>query len=105
MEDKKGMGMCREGGGCHGGCGDHWMSRGEHSIVRGFLYFFLLVFVFWIGLALGEMRAYLSNEGYGRMNPYMMQNRWGDQETYAPMMGRPGGYDTTPQSSPSSPKR
>ena len=84
MEDKK-AGMCREGSGCHGVCSDHWMSKDEHSLVRGFLYFFLLVFVFWIGLAIGEMKAYLkSQDAYDyRMFPNdMMQNRG----NYAPMM-------------------
>ena len=105
MEDKKGMGMCREGCGCHGAYGDHWMSRGEHGIVRGFLYFFLLIFVFWIGLALGEMRAYLrSQDDYGyRMRPgSMMQGGYWDNQGYPTMMER---YGATPQSSPSSPKK
>ena len=102
MEDKKGAGMCREGCGCHGGCGDHWMSTSEHSIVRGFLSFFLLLFIFWIGLAIGEMRAYLKSQDAHDYRMIPVQDSWGDQGTYAPMMG---GSGTIPQPNPLSPRR
>ena len=90
MEDKKGTGMCRESGhgcACGGSYGDHWMSRSEYSIARGLMTFVLVLFVFWIGLTLGEFKAYVRMEGFGYtgMMPSMM--RW-DQGSYAPLTGR-----------------
>lgn len=55
----------------------NWMSHDEYRIVRGIMMFFLVLFVFIAGLALGELKAYLrQQDGYGikwgRMSPRSM---------------------------------
>ena len=111
MEEKKNsMGLCREcksGCTCEGMYSDHWMSHTEHTVVRNILFFMLLVFVFWIGLALGELRAYLKQET-NAMYPIhnsMMGSYW-DQNEVPSMMGRNTGPNTATQSpAPSSNRR
>ena len=73
-------GGCTCGGGMMGGMS--WMSNDEHRIVRGIMMFFLLLFVFFIGLALGELKAFLrQQDGYGDymgrgMRGVMHQTTW-----------------------------
>ena len=103
MEDKKGMGMCRESGhgcGCGGSYGDHWMSRSEHSIARGLMTFVLLLFVFWIGLALGEFKAYVRLETFGSTG--MMQSMMPslNQGLYVPLPGRTAGSESVQSPAP-----
>ena len=92
MAEKKDMDSCRVGCSCDGMKGDHWMSHTEQVIVRHILHFMLLVFVFWAGLTLGELRAYLkadNNFGYP-MNDSMMELR--GKNIYPSMMGGDAGF-------------
>ena len=104
MEEKKGsMGHCREAGcNCGGTCGDHWMSQTEYTIVRNLLLFMFILFVFWTGLTLGELRAYLkANNNFGYpINDSMMG--WYGERDINPSMMRQGStrYTATPSSSP-----
>ena len=60
------MDECKECA-CASGMSHHnWMSHDEYRIVRGIMMFFLILFVFVAGLALGELKAYLrQQDGYG----------------------------------------
>ena len=97
-EKKESMdcGDCRMGGTCRGMSGDHWMSHSEFTIARGLLTFVLMLFVFWIGMAIGEMKAFLREEGgFGPGYMMMRQANWDTNAVYAPR-----GAVASPSSTP-----
>ena len=101
MEEKKSShALCREsksGCTCEGLYGDHWMTRSEYALVRNLLLFMFILFVFWAGLTLGELRAYLkadNNFGYPIPVNESMMGSYADRNEYPPMMGRDAGANT-----------
>lgn len=77
MEDKKNsMCSCGDTSGC-GHCGGNLMGLGRHHhLTRALLYLVVLLFVFWIGLGLGELKGYLRyapfDSGYNMYPPAWM---------------------------------
>ena len=106
MEEKKASHMCREskaGCTCEGMFSDHWMSQTEYTIVRNLLLFMFILFVFWTGLTLGELRAYLkadNNFGYPIPASDSMMGSYANRNEYPPMMGRGTGASTAPSPTP-----
>ncbi len=95
MDDKKGMcGDCREGAqGSDNNCGkcDHCLVGKHHSLARMLLCLAILFFVFWVGLAMGELKAYLreGRDGSYGITPMMYVNNG------YKMMDPANQYDTT----------
>ena len=98
MEDKK-CSMCACNG-ANSGCGhqgNNWMTLGgHHHLTRAFLYLIVLLFVFWIGLGLGELKGYLRyapfDSGYG-MYPMWMMRQNNTNRPPANLMQTPAPYD------------
>jgi len=103
MEDKKkSMCTCDEvSSGC-GHCGTNLMGMGRHHhLTRALLYLIVLLFVFWIGLGLGELKGYLRyapfDSGYNMYPPGWMM-RQNNTNKSPSMMGTPPTYDDATQS-------
>jgi hypothetical protein len=75
---------------------------GHHHLTRAFLYLIVLLFVFWIGLGLGELKGYLRyapfDSGYGMYPMWTM--RQNNQNKPSGMMQTPPTYDSNTQQSP-----
>ena len=104
MEDKK-CSICACGGagsGC-GHCGNNLMGLGaHHHLARGFLYLIVLLFVFWIGLGLGELKGYLRYAPFdsGYMYPPQWMMRQNNANKSPSMMGTSPSNDTNALPSP-----
>jgi len=101
MDDKKGMcGDCGDGG--HGGdnCGrcDHCMAGKHHGLARMLLCLAVLFFVFWIGLAMGELKSYLREGRYD--SGYGMNMMWGINNPAYRMMPATNYEAASPSTSP-----
>lgn len=105
MEDKK-CSTCACGGmqaGC-GHYGNNLMGLGGHNhLIRGLLYLIVLVFVFWVGLGLGELKGYLRyapfDSGYSMYPPQWIL-RQNNQNKSLGTTGTPPSYDTNILPSP-----
>lgn len=103
MEDKKkSMCTCEETGSGCGHCGTNLMRMGRHHhLTRALLYLVVLLFVFWIGLGLGELKGYLRyapfDSGYNMYPPMWMMRQ--DKTNKLPLVpGTPILYDDSTQS-------
>lgn len=100
MEDKKNMCTCGDVGGC-GHCGGNLMGLGKHHhLTRALLYLVVLLFVFWIGLGLGELKGYLRyapfDSGYNMYPPAWMMRQ--NTNKSFPALGTSNNYDSGTQS-------
>lgn len=108
MDNKKGMcGDCSDGGhGSDNNCGrcDHCLAGKHHGLARMLLCLSILFFVFWIGLAMGEFKAYIrqawNDGGYGAQ-PMM----WQINSRGYKMMDPTTGYNAAAPSATPTPKK
>ena len=106
MEDKKCSSCaCHDASSGCGRCGDNRMGFGGHHnhLTRGILYLIVMLFVFWIGLGLGELKGYLRyapiDSGYYNIYPPWMM-RQNNTNKSSGMMQTPSSYDTNATQSP-----
>ena len=99
MGDKKNMCGCNDVNPCLGHCGGHMMSK--YHLARMLLYIAILLFTFWIGLGLGELKGYLRysplDSGFGIYPTWMMRQR-STNGSQNPAMGIPGTVNNPAQS-------
>lgn len=101
MDDKK---MCKDGecGGCSGWCDHHLAGPGRHDLARMLLTICILFFVFWIGLVVGELKAYLKDARLNSYSGYPMMGEGSTWNGYSRMMrGQDAPVSDTAQASPS----
>ncbi len=106
MDDKKGMcGDCSDGGHSGGNnCGrcDHCLVGKHHGLARILLCLAVLFFVFWIGLAMGELKSYLRGGLYD--GGYGMNMMWGATNPVYRMMPA-ANYEAALPSTTSAPRK